>query len=195
MLFLLSLVLAESRLRHRPAVEEHALLFGGSIVCGIGVVGLIFIGYGSDRLRHGDQVLRDQGRAVRDDVRLRLKLESSQSRLWTLDHLMHSYVKPDDPDLARLQARVDSGRTGALRPGQERVDRNPGDRRRRLHVPAYGSSTCMPDVGVDVVEIDPGVTEIAHRKLGLSRATKIRSINMDGRQFIRETRRKGHYNM
>jgi spermidine synthase len=51
----------------------------------------------------------------------------------------------------------------------------------------------LPRVGVDVVEIDPGVTEIAHRALGLPRDTAVRSYHMDGRQFIRERARKGHY--
>ena len=51
----------------------------------------------------------------------------------------------------------------------------------------------LPDVGVDVVEIDPAVTEVAHRKLGLARDTQVRSYHMDGRQFIRERAQKGHY--
>src|SRR6185369_9066741 len=45
------------------------------------------------------------------------------------------------------------------------------------------------------VEIDPGVTEVAHRELGLSRETKIRSYHMDGRQFVREKAQKGHYRL
>jgi hypothetical protein len=44
----------------------------------------------------------------------------------------------------------------------------------------------LAQVGVDVVEIDPGVTEIAHRELGLSRETRIRSFNLDGRQFVKQ---------
>jgi hypothetical protein len=46
-----------------------------------------------------------------------------------------------------------------------------------------------------VVEIDPGVTEVAHRELGLSRQTAIRSFHMDGRQFVREKAEKGHYRL
>jgi spermidine synthase len=43
----------------------------------------------------------------------------------------------------------------------------------------------LSDVQIDVVEIDPAVTEIAHDKLGLSRATRIVSIHRDGRQFVK----------
>jgi hypothetical protein len=38
---------------------------------------------------------------------------------------------------------------------------------------------------IDVVEIDPAVTEIAHDLLGLSRGTRINSIHMDGRQYVK----------
>ena len=39
------------------------------------------------------------------------------------------------------------------------------------------------------------MTEIAHRQLGLSRQTNIRSHHMDGRQFVRERAKKGHYQL
>jgi spermidine synthase len=46
---------------------------------------------------------------------------------------------------------------------------------------------------VEVVEIDPGVTEVAYDHLGLARGTRIVSYNLDGRQFIHELAPKGHY--
>lgn len=52
----------------------------------------------------------------------------------------------------------------------------------------------LAGVGLDVVEIDPGVTEIAHRELGLSRDTRIRSFNLDGRQFVKQAT-PGHYGL
>src|SRR5262249_59988839 len=39
------------------------------------------------------------------------------------------------------------------------------------------------------------VTEVAHREMGLPRNTKIRTTNMDGRQFIREKAQKRHYQL
>ena len=48
---------------------------------------------------------------------------------------------------------------------------------------------------VEVVEIDPGVTEVAHRKLGLPRDTTIVSHHMDGRQFVQEQAPKGSYQL
>jgi spermidine synthase len=50
-------------------------------------------------------------------------------------------------------------------------------------------------MSVEVVEIDPGVTEVAHRKLGLKRDTKIVSHHMDGRQFVQEKAKPGHYQL
>jgi spermidine synthase len=41
-----------------------------------------------------------------------------------------------------------------------------------------------PDSEIDVVEIDPGVTEIAHAALGLRRDTRIVSYNEDARMFL-----------
>jgi spermidine synthase/MFS family permease len=43
----------------------------------------------------------------------------------------------------------------------------------------------LADVKIDVVEIDPAVTEIAQEKLGLSKETRIVSIHRDGRQFVK----------
>jgi len=51
----------------------------------------------------------------------------------------------------------------------------------------------LPRVGVEVVEIDPGVTEVAHAELGLPGDTPIVSHHMDGRQFVRERARPGQY--
>lgn len=44
----------------------------------------------------------------------------------------------------------------------------------------------VPQAQVDVVEIDPGVTEAVYAALGMPRDTKIRSFNLDGRQYIQE---------
>lgn len=53
----------------------------------------------------------------------------------------------------------------------------------------------LPKVGVDVVEIDPGVTEAVHVALGLPRDTRIRSHHLDGRQFVQERAAPGGYHL
>lgn len=55
--------------------------------------------------------------------------------------------------------------------------------------------TVVPSASMEVVEIDPGVTEIAHRDLGLPRDTRIRSHNLDGRQFVQELAPRRHYHL
>jgi spermidine synthase len=53
----------------------------------------------------------------------------------------------------------------------------------------------FPSADVEVVEIDPGVTEVAQRKLGLSRESGINITHMDGRQFVQERAPAGSYHL
>jgi spermidine synthase/MFS family permease len=53
----------------------------------------------------------------------------------------------------------------------------------------------LPQVGVDVVEIDPAVTETAYAFLGMPRDTRIRTHNMDGRQFVQDHAQPGSYHL
>ena len=46
---------------------------------------------------------------------------------------------------------------------------------------------------MEVVEIDPGVTQVAHDRMGLPRDTHIISHHMDGRRFVVEHAPRGHY--
>lgn len=107
-----------------------------------------------------------------------------------LDRLVHSEVDPLDPDWLgypheRIQAEVLRGIVARRSPP---VDRN------RLLVIGGGGYTLprwveqrpeLSTIDIDVVEIDPGVTEIARRKLGLNANGRIRSIHLDGRQFVK----------
>jgi spermidine synthase len=52
-----------------------------------------------------------------------------------------------------------------------------------------------PEATVDVIEIDPAVTEATHEHLGLSRATRIRSFNQDARSFLLEWRDPKRYDI
>jgi spermidine synthase len=53
----------------------------------------------------------------------------------------------------------------------------------------------LPAASVEVVEIDPGVTEVAHREFGLPRDTKIVSHPLDGRQFLADRAADGAYDL
>ena len=49
-----------------------------------------------------------------------------------------------------------------------------------------------PDSEIDVIEIDPGVTEVAYDLLGLERDTAIRSFNEDARLFLEREPHQGY---
>jgi spermidine synthase len=50
-----------------------------------------------------------------------------------------------------------------------------------------------PEARIEVVEIDPHLTELAHQRLGLSRGTRIRSFNEDARCFLMNFPERGVY--
>ncbi len=50
-----------------------------------------------------------------------------------------------------------------------------------------------PEAEIDVVEIDPEVTRVAHAFLGVSGDSKIRSFNEDGRWFVMNCKEKKSY--
>ena len=112
-----------------------------------------------------------------------------------LDHLVHSYVKPDDPSYLGYeheQVQVDLTHYVAARASE----------RPNILLIGGGGYTYprwveafVPGASIEVVEIDPGVTETAYRELGLARDTRIRSYNLDGRQFVQELAPAGHYHL
>ncbi len=53
----------------------------------------------------------------------------------------------------------------------------------------------VPTSQIDVVEIDRGVTAVAHEYLFLDHDPGIRSHHMDGRQFVAERSARGHYHL
>lgn len=112
-----------------------------------------------------------------------------------LDHLVHSYVKINDPSYLGYeheQVQVDLTRFVAARASE----------RPNILLIGGGGYTYprwveafVPGAMIEVVEIDPGVTETAYRDLGLARDTRIRSYNLDGRQFVQEIAPAGHYHL
>jgi predicted membrane-bound spermidine synthase len=112
----------------------------------------------------------------------------------TLDKLLHSVVDPTDPsflyyphehiqmEFLRL-ARASDPEPRALVIGG-------GYTLPRL------AMEMMPESRVDVVEIDPKVTQVAHDYLGLRRDyPNLRAIHMDGRQFVAERAAPGSYDL
>ena len=107
-----------------------------------------------------------------------------------LDSLVHSSIDLNDPSFlfyAHEQIQADLTRAAAIQA------REAGRTPRVLVIGGGGYSyprwveaqADLADVQIDVVEIDPAVTEIAHDKLGLSRSTRIVSIHKDGRQYVK----------
>lgn len=101
-----------------------------------------------------------------------------------LDRLVHSYSSLDDPTSLVYGYEQTYAELTAYQ--AERCD---GDLRTFFiggggyTFPRYIEAV-YPDSEIDVVEIDPGVTEVAYEKLGLSRETRIDSYNEDARMFL-----------
>ena len=53
----------------------------------------------------------------------------------------------------------------------------------------------LPETRMDVVEIDPGVTRVAHEYLGLKSYDGMTIVHMDGRQFVSEKAAPGSYDL
>ena len=115
---------------------------------------------------------------VREDER-----DGRPVRVLVLDRLVHSYSSLDDPtqlvygyeqiyaQLVRYSAE-DGGDPNALFIGGGGYT-----------FPRY-MEALYPDSAIDVIEIDPGVTQVAYDLLGLARDTQIRSFNEDARLFL-----------
>jgi predicted membrane-bound spermidine synthase len=111
-----------------------------------------------------------------------------------LDRLTHSITKVDDPnyllyphwrtqtELVRLAAsRTPSPRVLVIGGGGYTMPR---------WVEAF-----VPSAQVEVVEIDPAVTQVALKEFGVRQDTRIRSFNLDGRQYLQELAEPGAYDM
>jgi spermidine synthase len=105
-------------------------------------------------------------------------------RTLILDRLIHSYTSLDNPaELAYGYEKVYAELTAYQAAHHDALQ--------TLFIggggytfPKYMEVT-YPDSVLDVIEIDPGVTEVAYENLGLSRDTRITSYNEDARMFLR----------
>lgn len=105
------------------------------------------------------------------------------------DLLVHSWVRPTDPTF--IHYRHEQVQLEFLRAA--------GPNAAALVIGGGGytfpraAKTELPGTRIDVVEIDPGVTEVAYSHLGLDPALGIRTVNADGRQFLAEGAVPGSY--
>ncbi len=104
-------------------------------------------------------------------------------RVLTLDRLVHSYTSLDDPTKLVYGYEQMYAEATAYRASQD-------DHMRALFIggggytfPKYMEVT-YPGSDVHVIEIDPGVTEVAYDFLGLGRDTEIASYNEDARLYL-----------
>ena len=164
--------------------KNNVMLYAASITFGGAIFGLYIVDFGSNRYD-----LETKYYAIKVT-----KTEDGDERDLTLDHLLHSSVRLSDPTWLYYRHEYIQGELL-----MEVLGRHAHP---NLLVIGGGGYTfphyvecLMPDVQIDVVEIDPGVTEIAHREFGLPRDTKIRTFNMDGRQFVSEKAPREHYQL
>jgi spermidine synthase len=120
-------------------------------------------------------------------IKVREEVRNGQTVLvLVLDRLVHSYSSLDDPTYLvygyeQLYAQLTrywswrSGDPSALFIGGGGYT-----------FPRY-METVYPGSEIDVIEIDPGVTQVAYDLLGLDRNTAIRSFNEDARLFMERT--------
>lgn len=104
-------------------------------------------------------------------------------RVLVLDRLVHSYSSLDDP--TQLVYSYEQLYAQLTRYWMQRRD-DP----RALFIGGGGYTfprymeALYPHSEIDVIEIDPGVTQVAYDLLGLDRDTRIRSFNEDARLFL-----------
>jgi len=166
--------------------KNNAMLYGASLITGGAIFGLFYMNFGSNRYDLETKYYAIKVSITELDDHRRVKL--------ALDHLTHSIVDLDDPLWLGYKHEYVQGELLILA-----RSRNPET---NLLVIGGGGYTFpryaeiqLPDVHIDVVEIDPGVTEIAHEKLNLPRDTAIKSYHLDGRQFVSERAKKKHYQL
>jgi spermidine synthase len=111
-------------------------------------------------------------------------------RVLTLDRLVHSFSSLEDPtdleyDYEKIYAElVDYQAERSAAPLKAFFIGGGG-----YTFPRY-METLYPESEIDVVEIDPGVTETAYSAMGLDPATSITSYNQDARLYLMQSAEK-----
>jgi spermidine synthase len=103
-----------------------------------------------------------------------------------LDRLLHSFTSLDDPTKLVYDYEQMYAEATAYQAQRQ-------DRLRALFIGGGGYTfprymeAIYPDSDIHVIEIDPGVTQIAYDMLGLSPNTAIATYNEDARMFLKRT--------
>lgn len=110
--------------------------------------------------------------------------ENVTQRRLVLDHLIHSYSILEDPtrldyDYVKIYAELVSFIAGD-RTGIRTFSIGGGG----YTFPRY-LEVVYPDAVIEVAEIDPAVTEVAHEKMGLPRDTSVKTYNEDARLVVK----------
>ncbi len=117
------------------------------------------------------------------------EIEGQRVRTLTLDQLLHSYVGMDDPTFLVYGYEKVTADFVALQYGRG-VEAGSKPSLTTLFIGGGGYTmprlieTEYPDAAVEVIEIDPEVTEVAHAYLGLPRDTSIVTYNLDARMKL-----------
>ncbi|MBN9520952.1 fused MFS/spermidine synthase [bacterium] len=171
--------------------KDNTLLYLLSIVLG-GVTGGVILTW--EPVKPGTDLV-----AQRDTnyYRIRVTMESEDYPFILnlyLDHLLHSTVNTDDPLFIYYKHEE-------IQIEFERLAKAHGPTPRVLLIGGGGytlpraTMKLVPEVRMDVVEIDPGVTKVAYDVLGLKKNENHRDINMDGRQYVAEVAPAGSYDL
>lgn len=126
-------------------------------------------------------------------IRKQLARDKGSVEALVLDHLVHSMTRLNDPfyleyEYIRVYDEVLRWHAG-----------NSGQPFRTLFIGGGGYTyprfleAKYPQASMDVVEIDPVVTRLAHIYLGVPVNTKIKSYNEDARWFVMNSKEKGSY--
>ena len=110
--------------------------------------------------------------------------ENVTQRRLVLDHLIHSYSILEDPtrldyDYVKIYAELISYIAGG-RTGIRTFSVGGGG----YTFPRY-LEVVYPDAMIEVAEIDPAVTEMAHARMGLPRDTRVKTYNEDARLVVK----------
>lgn len=110
-------------------------------------------------------------------------VEGRSVRRLVLDHLIHGYVDPDDPTYLHYPYLRTYAELAAYV-----AQRAPAPRALFIGGGPYTLPRLMaaryPGAVLEVAEIDPAVTAVAHERLGLPRATRILTHNADAREVV-----------
>lgn len=99
-----------------------------------------------------------------------------------LDNLTHSYVNPEDPLHIEYKYEKIYAEVLRWRFGKDAAFRTLTIGGGGYTFPRY-IEIAYPKAEIDVVEIDPEITKVVYRYLGLPESTRIRTYNTDGRWF------------